>query len=195
MILVTVGTEKFPFNRLMQWVDLLIEEGFIPAEEEVIVQYGSCSILPNKVKNYSLLPNNEFQSLLKKARLVIAHCGEGTIDVLAKNSVPFILVPRSESFGEHVDDHQIELAEILGDRGIPVAYSPGDLAHFVLAPKTVRVSQVPADSYAYVSSLLDEKFDVNPVEEKSATLAPLGWQNSLVEMWQKLTFKRPIFSN
>jgi UDP-N-acetylglucosamine transferase subunit ALG13 len=45
MILVTVGTEKFAFDRLMQWVDRLIEEGFIPAEEEVIVQYGSCTIV------------------------------------------------------------------------------------------------------------------------------------------------------
>ena len=26
MILVSVGTEQFPFNRLMQWLELLIQE-------------------------------------------------------------------------------------------------------------------------------------------------------------------------
>ena len=28
MILVTVGTEKYPFNRLMEWIDNLIIQGF-----------------------------------------------------------------------------------------------------------------------------------------------------------------------
>ncbi|NJK47883.1 glucosyl transferase [Candidatus Gracilibacteria bacterium] len=197
MILVTVGTEKFPFNRLMQWVDLLQKEGFISAEEEVIVQYGSCTVVSDKVKGYSLLPVNEFQNLLKQARLVIAHCGEGTIDVLAKNSVPFILVPRSDRFNEHVDDHQIELAEVLAEQGIPIAYCPGDLARFVVAPEAIRVSKVPADSYAYASSLLDKRFGSTPVAEEPAILAPspLGWQNYLFGFWQKLTVKLPILSN
>jgi UDP-N-acetylglucosamine transferase subunit ALG13 len=29
MILVTVGTEQYPFNALMSWVDLLIRNGLI----------------------------------------------------------------------------------------------------------------------------------------------------------------------
>lgn len=45
MILVTVGTEKFPFNRLMRWVDQLLEDDLI-GDEEVVVQYGTCTDLP-----------------------------------------------------------------------------------------------------------------------------------------------------
>ena len=55
MILVTVGTEKFPFNRLMQWINNLIKQGLIaPEQEEVVIQYGSCTIVPHKVNNYSV---------------------------------------------------------------------------------------------------------------------------------------------
>ena len=38
MILVTVGTEQYPFNSLMDWISLLIKEGII--NEEVVIQYG-----------------------------------------------------------------------------------------------------------------------------------------------------------
>jgi UDP-N-acetylglucosamine transferase subunit ALG13 len=175
MILITVGTEKFPFNRLMQWVDILSEEGVIPAEEEVIVQFGSCTFLPDKVKGYSTFPQAEFKNLLKQARLIISHCGEGTIDLLAKNSVPFILVPRSDRFSEHVDDHQVELAEILAEQGVPIAYSPGDLARFVLAPEAVRVAKVPGDSYAYASTLLEKRFGTGAIAEDAGRTSVLGW--------------------
>ena len=54
MILVTVGTEKFAFNRLMQWIENLIEQNFINLEqEEVVIQYGSCTILPKGAKSYA----------------------------------------------------------------------------------------------------------------------------------------------
>ncbi len=128
MILVTVGTEKFAFNRLMQWVEQLIEQQFISEEEEIIVQYGSCTLIPNGTMGYSLLPVEEFEQFLSQARLIIAHCGEGTIDILAKINVPFILVPRTHQFGEHVDDHQVELADALAEQGIAIARTQSDLA-------------------------------------------------------------------
>lgn len=195
MILVTVGTEKFAFDRLMQWVDRLIEEGFIPAEEEVIVQYGSCTIVPNKTKAYSLLPANEFQSLVAQARLVIAHCGEGTLDILAKTARSFILVPRSKSFDEHVDDHQIELAEVMAERGIPIAYCPGDLVRFLYATETVKVDLVPAQCYAYASHLMEKRFGSDKVADERGIFSPLGWLNFVFSLWQKPALKRPALSN
>jgi UDP-N-acetylglucosamine transferase subunit ALG13 len=134
MILVTVGTEKYPFNRLMIWIDLLINHGFLDVEqEEIIVQYGNSTILPMGVKVYQLVPEGEFSRLLKKARLVIAHCGEGTMDLLTELEKPFILVPRQHHFGEHLDDHQIELGNALKNLGFPIAYSPGDLARLLFS--------------------------------------------------------------
>jgi UDP-N-acetylglucosamine transferase subunit ALG13 len=167
MILITVGTEKFPFNRLMQWIDNLIKQNFIdPEREEIVVQYGSCTILPDRVRGYSLLPGAEFKKLVKKARLIIAHCGEGSIDLLATITKPFILVPRSHSFGEHVDDHQVELAEMLSKREIPVASSFADLVNFITAPKSVRITNTPTGHYARACSLLEKQFGDRTVTEK-----------------------------
>jgi UDP-N-acetylglucosamine transferase subunit ALG13 len=150
MILVTVGTEKYPFNRLMLWIDLLNKYGFLDYEqEEVIVQYGNCTILPAGVKVYKLLPEKDFTRFLDKARLVIAHCGEGTMDLLTEKEKSFILVPRQHRFGEHLDDHQLELAEVLRELAFPIAYSPGDLVRFLLT--------TPSGSRLHLGEILSQK--------------------------------------
>ncbi|WP_052055846.1 glycosyltransferase [Myxosarcina sp. GI1] len=166
MILVTVGTEKFPLNRLMNWIDQLIAQNLLqPEQEEIIIQYGSCTIVPNKVKGYSVLDACEFERLVDKARLIIAHCGEGTIDLLANLTKPFILVPRTSKFQEHVDDHQLELAEQLAQQGIPIANSPKDLAEFLASPQAAKINISPAQYYEQASFLLEEEFETSAVLE------------------------------
>jgi UDP-N-acetylglucosamine transferase subunit ALG13 len=141
MILITVGTEKFPFNRLMGWVDALIQQQFLnPEQEDVIVQYGSCTVFPAGVRVYQLLPEEQFQELTRKARVIIGHCGEGTLNLLEVTPRPYILVPRTQRYGEHVDDHQMEMAIALSSIGIPVAWSPADLVKFLADPYRVPFS-------------------------------------------------------
>ncbi len=142
MILVTVGTEQFPFNRLMSWIQISIEYGFIA--EEVIVQYGSCTTVPTGVKSYSLIAPEQFHRLIKQARIIIGHCGEGTIFLLSVTAKPYILVPRSQKFNEHIDDHQIELAEALSQFDVPIAWSPGDLVRFLALPRRVPATFISA---------------------------------------------------
>lgn len=167
MILITVGTEKFPFDRLMKWIDKLIAENSIqPEKEEIVIQYGTCTFIPNKTKGCSVLKQTDFLSLVNKARLIIAHCGEGTIDLLASINKPFILVPRSHSFQEHVDDHQIELAEQLASQGIPIANSPESLAGFIAKPFVAELPVTPAQYYTQASFLLEEQFETDLVREQ-----------------------------
>lgn len=159
MILVTVGTEKYPFNRLMQWINVLQEQGFLSeGQEEIIVQYGSCSILPAGVRVYDLVPEAKFQTLLQQARLIISHCGEGSLTVLDQLNVPYILVPRSSQFGEHVDEHQVELANALADMGVAIAWSPGDLVRFLAAPYRVPLSMLPAAYLPGLCQQLEKRF-------------------------------------
>jgi UDP-N-acetylglucosamine transferase subunit ALG13 len=125
MILVTVGTEQYPFNRLMNWVDLLLQYGFI--QDEVVVQYGSCTTLPAGVKVYQRLQSEQFIDLVQQASFVISHCGEGSLLLLEEMGKPYVLVPRTHKFKEHVDDHQVELAIALSQVGGSVAWSAGEL--------------------------------------------------------------------
>ena len=159
MILVTVGTEKFSFNRLMRWIDDLIQQNLLqPSEEEVIIQYGSCTITPQGAKNVAVLPSSEFEAIMAQARLIIAHCGEGTIDLLAKIKKPFVLVPRNGEYQEHVDNHQIELAEELAKQGVSIANSRKDLVEFLANPTTAQINHSPEEYYAQASFLLQEQF-------------------------------------
>ena len=74
---------------------------------------------------YKLVKEDAFRDLIPKARIVIAHCGEGTVLLLDELQTPFILVPRSVRYQEHVDDHQVELALALREMGVPIGWCPG----------------------------------------------------------------------
>ncbi len=156
MILVTVGTEQFPFNRLMQWLDLLIQKNLI--DEDVVVQYGTCTYLPSGTTVYRMLKEDAFRDLIQKARVVIAHCGEGTVLLLDELQRPFILVPRSVRFQEHVDDHQVELALALTQMGVPMGWCPGDLVRFLDAPFQTSISDVTDSSALTLCRRLQARF-------------------------------------
>lgn len=140
MILVTVGTEQYPFDRLMGWIELLQENDLI--DEEVVVQYGSSTLLPSGSRVYRMVRESEFHRLISRARLVIAHCGEGTVLLLDAMSTPFILVPRSRRYREHVDDHQVELARGLESLGVPIGWGPADLVRFLAHPEKVSIGDL-----------------------------------------------------
>jgi anti-anti-sigma factor len=129
MILVTVGTEQYPFNALMDWVELLIKEGII--NEEVTIQYGSSTSFPDDVKVTKVMPESKFRECIERSSAVISHCGEGTALLLEDFDKPYILVPRTSKFHEHVDDHQLEMADDLENQGVLIARSPADLAKFL----------------------------------------------------------------
>ena len=160
MILITVGTEKFPFNRLMTWLEQLISKGILnPQLEEIVVQYGSCTIFPSGVKGFQVVPSSQFQALVKKARLIIAHCGEGTIDLLCQIQKPFLLVPRQQQWDEHVDDHQLELANALQAQGVNIANSLEQLEAFLLAPVYTPIQFSPRNYYLATCMMLDNLFN------------------------------------
>ncbi|AGY60237.1 glycosyltransferase [Gloeobacter kilaueensis] len=144
MIFVTVGTEQFPFNRLLHWVARAIERGDI--REEVIVQSGACTDRVPGAQTFSLLSQPEFDRCVQQARLVISHCGEGSFLQLSTANRPFVLVPRRCGLGEHLDDHQWELARVLDRVGVPVAWIPNDIGRFVNRPVPVATAALSSQS-------------------------------------------------
>ena len=107
MIFVTVGSQKFQFNRLLKQVDELIETGKI--EEEVFAQIGVSDYKPRNYKYKDFITQDEFNSYIDKADIIITHAGTGVIVNAIKKGKKVIGVPRLAEFGEHVYDHQIQL--------------------------------------------------------------------------------------
>ena len=75
------------------------------------------------------MPFAEMVSNFTAAELVITHAGVGSILMAVKHGHVPVVMPRLKRQGEHLDDHQLELAEQMGARGlVRVAWEAGDLA-------------------------------------------------------------------
>lgn len=107
MIFVTVGSQKFQFNRLLKEIDKLIEENKIT--EEVFAQIGYSDYLPKNYKYKNFMDRNEFSDIISKCDKVITHGGTGAIIGAVKKGKKVIAVARLKEYGEHVDNHQLQI--------------------------------------------------------------------------------------
>lgn len=111
MIFVILGTQKFQFNRLLKQIDRLIEEGII--DEEVFAQIGYSTYKPLNYQTRGFLDKSEFNQYIKMANIIITHGGTGSIVTALQNNKKVIAAPRLAKYGEHVDDHQIEICTVM----------------------------------------------------------------------------------
>lgn len=109
MIFVTLGTQKFQLNRLLIKLDELCKEGFI--QEEVYAQIGNSDYEPENFHYVRFLDRDEFEKKIKEATLIITHSGVGSIIAALQSEKPVIVFPRLKKYREHVDNHQLEIAE------------------------------------------------------------------------------------
>ena len=114
MIFVTVGTHEQPFNRLIEKVDELVEEGVI--QEDVIMQTGFSTYEPKHCKWSKLIPYQQMVKNVADARIVITHGGPASFIMPLQIGKTPIVVPRQKQFDEHVNDHQVEFARNVAER-------------------------------------------------------------------------------
>ncbi len=107
MIFITLGSQKFQFNRLLKAIDEQIAEGRIT--DEVFAQVGASDYKPENYKFKDFLNRDEFAEWTDKADVVITHGGTGAIIGAVKKGKKVIAVPRLAKYGEHVDNHQLQL--------------------------------------------------------------------------------------
>ncbi len=115
MIFVTLGTQKFQMNRLIKAVDELAGSGNI--KEEFLIQTGVSNLKPQNCSYVNFMDADEYNENIQRCSVLITHAGVGTIDTGIKAGKPVIVVPRLARFGEHVDDHQTQIAKAFSDKG------------------------------------------------------------------------------
>ncbi|MEV5111680.1 glycosyltransferase family 28 [Bacillus sp. LBA3-1-1.1] len=115
MIFITVGTQKFQFNRLLKEIDELCSTGVI--KEKVIAQVGYSTYVPTQFEVHKLLKPEEMDNYVENASLLISHGGTSSIFNGLKKKKKVIVIPRLKQFDEHVDDHQIEICNVLDKKG------------------------------------------------------------------------------
>ncbi len=116
MVLVMAGTDHHPFGRLISWTDDWVRSR-PEAPVRMITQHGR-TFAPRLAQARDFLPRAELDRLLREASVVICHGGPSTIvETLRRGLVPIVLA-RTVSLGEHVDDHQQRFARVMAQRGL-----------------------------------------------------------------------------
>ena len=116
MIFVTVGSQKFQFNRLLEIIDELVKNTNI--NEEIFAQTGYSDYQPKYFQYKNFLDREEFENWEKKADIIITHGGTGAIVGAVKNKKKVIAISRLARYGEHVDDHQKQIITEFNERNL-----------------------------------------------------------------------------
>ena len=117
MIFVTVGNHYHGFERLIRKMDEIA--GSI--DEKVIMQIGPTNYKPKNAEYFDFKTYPEIQKLNQKARVVVCHGGEGSIITAIEQGTPVISVPRLKKYGEHNNNHQLEIVHAMAEEGKIVA--------------------------------------------------------------------------
>lgn len=114
VVVVLLGTDHHPFDRLVDWSDVAAAE--LP-DARLVVQHG-WTRAPAVAEGRPFLPHDELLDLLAAADGVVCHGGPGTImDARGAGHVP-VCVPRDPRLGEHVDGHQQRFAGLVAATGV-----------------------------------------------------------------------------
>jgi UDP-N-acetylglucosamine transferase subunit ALG13 len=96
----------YGFERLVKEMDEIAGR----TDEDIIIQIGKTTYEPKNAEYFRFTSNEEIDRLYEDARVVVCHAGVGSILTALEHGKPVIAVPRRKKYGEHIDDHQLDIA-------------------------------------------------------------------------------------
>jgi beta-1,4-N-acetylglucosaminyltransferase len=167
VIYITVGTHHQRFDRLLGALGPLADL------DRLVVQHGPGPPPPEADVAVPFVSAREAVAYVERARVVVTHAGVGSFLVARRAGHIPVVVPRLHRYGEHVDDHQAELARALERAGELIAvWDVVRLAEAVRAvPPPRRRAPAPPALQVAVRRALDG-------ETVARTLVP-GWERLL----------------
>ncbi len=115
MILVTLGTQDKSFKRLLDAIQKAINDKVIT--DRVVVQAGYTKYESKDMEIFDLIPMDKFDELIKDCDLLITHGGVGSIIAGLKNDKKVIAAARLQKYGEHTNDHQLQIIKNFSELG------------------------------------------------------------------------------
>jgi UDP-N-acetylglucosamine transferase subunit ALG13 len=149
VIFVTIGNAIQPFQRLLSAVDDLAGRG-IWRGERVLLQTGySKAFSPRHCEAVPFLPMVDFHLAMEEANVIVSHGGCGTLLNAVRLGKRPVAMPRLKKYGEHINDHQLQLVAALVSEGkvIP-AYEPGDLEEAIAKSRSHSIHRTSAEPTA-----------------------------------------------
>ena len=113
-LFVPLGTQKFPFGRIITALNQLVDRGKYKADE-IVIQSALYPVEP-KFTHFGLIPHEDFDRYMQEADVVVTHSGVNSIISCMEMGKPLVVCPRLHEFNEHVDNHQMEIATLMHDK-------------------------------------------------------------------------------
>ncbi len=142
LIFVTVGSRKYPFDRLFVKLDELVEQGII--NDEIFAQIGTSSYKPRYFEYKDFISSDEFEEKILTADIVISHGASGSIMKALNAGKNVVAVTRLAKYGEHINDHQIQNNEAFSENGYVLSvYEMDELGNKIEAFQSKTAKVVP----------------------------------------------------
>ena len=156
MILVTLGTQDKKFYRLLEAIEKQLEKGNI--KDRVVVQAGcSSDFKSKKMEIFDLIPMDEFDDLIKNCDILITHGGVGSIITGLKNDKKVIAAARLKEFGEHTNDHQLQIIDTFSNEGFIINLSNFDELDIILKEiKKFKPRKYKSNTQKFIKLLEEE---------------------------------------
>ncbi|MCW3117443.1 MAG: exopolysaccharide biosynthesis protein [Chitinophagaceae bacterium] len=130
MILVLLGTFRIEFPRPLIEIEKLCREGKL--SEEIIVQSGHTKYESPFFTIVPFMDVDKLNELYDKARIIITHAGTGSMLNGVKRGKTVIAIPRLKKNGEHIDDHQLEIAAVFAEKKYVLPWYEDDSLNSIL---------------------------------------------------------------
>lgn len=113
-LFVPLGTQKFPFGRIITALNELVRQGKY-SSEAIVMQSALYPVKP-EFTHFGLIPHEEFNRYMQEAEVVVTHSGVNSIISCMELGKPLVVCPRLHEYGEHVDNHQLEIAKLMHEK-------------------------------------------------------------------------------
>jgi UDP-N-acetylglucosamine--N-acetylmuramyl-(pentapeptide) pyrophosphoryl-undecaprenol N-acetylglucosamine transferase len=123
-VVVALGSMVHPMDRAVANLNAVL-----PADAEVVWQLGHTQAIDGMraTRIEQFVSHDELSQLMSDAHVVVCHAGVGSVLQAINAGRSPIVVARQPEHGEHVDDHQSQIAGQLADRGLATAATPESL--------------------------------------------------------------------
>ena len=144
MILLLLGTNPYPFNRLLYAVDEWAKNN----DQYIVAQTGHTPTDNVSIECHDFVDYSQIIEWIKQAEIVICQGGFGSIKDCIKYNKSIIAVPRNPEYNE-CQDSQIELVEALAEEGRIIPLYDVENLHDVIkqavkfSPPESMTSEIP----------------------------------------------------
>lgn len=152
MILVLLGTQNKPFNRLLKAISKEIKRKSI--KDKVVAQIGCTIYKDENMEIFDYKPKEEINELINKASIIITHGGVGTIIECLNLGKKVIVAPRLSKYKEHTNDHQLQITKEFYEKGyILPLYNFNDLTKILGEAKKFKPKKYESNSQNFKNKI------------------------------------------